>query len=78
MIVRNPNKKRFTKVDWSLARSVNTLKRDLHNQGITLTMRVAEHKKGERILTRREQYELMEKENPSVAKLREIFDLNLA
>ena len=57
---------------------VNTLKRDLHNQGITLTMRVAEHKKGERILTRREQYELMEKENPSVAKLREIFDLNLA
>jgi DNA polymerase-3 subunit gamma/tau len=57
---------------------VNTLKRDLHNQGITLSMRVAEHKKGERILTRREQYELMEKENPSVAKLREIFDLNLA
>ena len=57
---------------------VNTLKRDLHNQAITLTMRVAEHKKGERILTRRELYELMEKENPSVAKLREIFDLNLA
>jgi DNA polymerase-3 subunit gamma/tau len=57
---------------------VNTLKRDLHNQAITLSMRVAEHKKGERILSRREQYELMEKENPSVAKLREIFDLNLA
>ena len=57
---------------------VNTLKRDLHNQAITLSMRVAEHKKGERILSRREQYELMEKENPSVAKLREVFDLNLA
>ena len=57
---------------------VNTLKRDLHNQDITLSMRVAEHKKGERILSRREQYELMEKENPSVAKLREVFDLNLA
>ena len=57
---------------------VNTLKRDLHNQDITLSMRVAEHEEQEKILSRREQYELMEKENPSVAKLREIFDLNLA
>ena len=57
---------------------VNTLKRDLHNHTITLTMRVAEHQERERLLTRREQYEQMEKENPSVAKLRELFDLQLA
>ena len=57
---------------------VNTLKRDLHNAAITLTIHVAEHKKGERILSRREQYEQMEKENPSIAKLRELLDLNLA
>ena len=57
---------------------VSTLKRDLHNAAITLTMRVAEHKKGERILSRREQYEQMAKENPSIAKLRDLLDLNLA
>ena len=57
---------------------VSTLKRDLHNTAITLTIRVAEHKKGERILSRREQYEQMAKENPSIAKLRDLLDLNLA
>ena len=57
---------------------VNTLKRDLHNAALTLTIHVAEHKKGERVLSRREQYELMEKENPSIAKLRDLLDLNLA
>ncbi len=57
---------------------VNTLKLYLHNQDITLAMRVAEHQEQERILSRREQYELMEQENPSVAKLRELLDLQLA
>ena len=57
---------------------VSTLKRDLHNTAITLTIRVTEHKKGERILSRREQYEQMAKENPSSAKLRDLLDLNLA
>ena len=57
---------------------VSTLKRDLHNTAITLTIRVTEHKKGERILSRREQYEQMAKENPSIAKLRDLLDLNLA
>ena len=56
---------------------VKTLKIYLHNTAITLTITVAEHR-GERILTRREQYEQMEKENPSVAKLRELLDLELA
>ena len=57
---------------------VSILKRDLHNTAITLTIRVTEHKKGERILSRREQYEQMAKENPSIAKLRDLLDLNLA
>ena len=57
---------------------VNTLKLYLHNQDITLVMRVAEHQEQERILSRREQYELMEQENPSVAKLRELLSLELA
>jgi len=57
---------------------VNTLKLYLHNNAITLTMRVAEVQEQAKILTRREQYELMEKENPSVAKLRELLDLVMA
>ena len=57
---------------------VNTLKIYLHNNAITLDMRIAEHQEKVRILTRREQFQLMEKENPSIAKLREILDLELA
>ena len=57
---------------------VNTLKIYLHNNAITLDMRIAEHQEKIRILTRREQFQLMEKENPSIAKLREILDLELA
>ncbi len=57
---------------------VNTLKLHLHNNCITLTLRLADHHEQERILTRREQYELMEKQNPSVSKLRELLDLELA
>ena len=57
---------------------LNTLKLYLHNNAITLTMRVAEKQEQEKILTRREQYELMEKENSSVAKLRNLLSLELA
>ncbi len=57
---------------------VNTMKRDLHNYDITLTMRIAERQEQEKILSRREQFELMEQENPSVGKLRELLDLQLA
>ena len=57
---------------------VNTLKLHLHNKDITLSMRIAEHQGRERILSRREQYELMEKENPSLAKVRELLSLELA
>jgi len=57
---------------------VNTLKLHLNNDDITLTLRVAEHKEREKILTRREQYEMMEQQNPSIAKLRQLLDLELA
>ena len=55
-----------------------TLKLYLHNSSITLSLRVAEQSEKEKILTRREQFELMTSQNPSVEKLREVFDLELA
>ena len=57
---------------------LSTLKHYLHNCSITISFRVAEKKEQARILTRKEQFEMMEKDNPSVAKLREVFDLQLA
>jgi len=57
---------------------LSTLKLYLHNKNITLTLRVIEQKEGVRVLSRREQYDLMEKENPSIGKLRELLDLELA
>ena len=57
---------------------ISTLKLYLHNKAITLNLRVAEHQEQMRILSRREQYEEMEKKNPSIAKLREILNLELA
>ena len=57
---------------------VSTLRLHLHNSELNLTVRVAERDKQERILTRREQFEFMTTQNPSVGKLREIFDLELA
>ena len=57
---------------------LSTLRIYLHNNAITLDMRIAEQKERKRILTRREQFELMEKEYPAVAKLRDLLDLELA
>ncbi len=57
---------------------VNTLKIYLHNHDITLDIKVAEHQEKVRILTRKEQFELMEKENPAIARLRDLLDLELA
>ena len=55
-----------------------TLKHYLHNSDITLTIRVTEKQEQVKILTRKEQFELMSQQNPSVEKLREAFDLELA
>jgi len=57
---------------------INTLKLYLHNSSITLTIRVAEQKEREKILTRREQFELMVQQNNAIEKLRERFQLELA
>jgi len=55
-----------------------TLKLYLHNSNITLSLRVAEQKEQEKILTRREQFEEMSQQYPAVEKLRDLFDLELA
>ena len=55
-----------------------TLKMYLRNNAITLTLRVAAQEEKAIILTRREQFELMSSQNPSVEKLREFFELELA
>ena len=57
---------------------VSTLKLHLHNSAITLTVKVAEMGEREKVLTRREQFEEMVKQNPSVGKLWKMFDLELA
>ncbi len=59
-------------------RIVNTLKQSLQNANITLDIRVAEHQEQAKILSRREQFELMSKENLAIEKLRQAFDLELA
>lgn len=56
----------------------NTLKLYLHNKDITLTLQLAKQEEQAKILSRREQYEEMEKEYPPVAKLRSILNLELA
>ena len=59
-------------------RIVKTLVNNLHNTGITLEIAVAELSERPKLLTRREQFEAMTKENPAVAKLQQDFDLVLA
>ena len=50
----------------------------LHNHDISLNIKVAEHQERVRIPTRREMYERMAKENPAIAQLRDLLDLELA
>ena len=57
---------------------VSTLKLYLHNSDITLSLVVAKPDSREKVLTRREQFEEMVRQNPSVEKLRVMFDLELA
>ena len=59
-------------------RIITTLKNGLHNNSITLDIRVAEQQERAKVLTRREQFELMIKENPAIESLRQAFDLELA
>ena len=57
---------------------VNTLKMYLHNSSIELTVRVDENREQVKILTRREQFEELSQAYPSLNKLCEAFDLELA
>ena len=57
---------------------VNTLKLYLQNNAITLDMRLAERQEQVKILTRREQFEEMSKQNHAIDRLRDLLDLELA
>jgi DNA polymerase-3 subunit gamma/tau len=57
---------------------LSTLRIYLHNSNISFTLRVAQQQEQTRILTRREQFEEMVRQNPSIEKLRVQFDLELA
>ena len=57
---------------------VNTLKLYLHNSAIDLEIAVMEFNDGMKILTRREQWQELIKQNAAVAKLNEVFSLELA
>ena len=56
----------------------NTLKMYLHNNAIVLTLRLAEHHEQVKVLSRREQFEEMSRQNPAIEKLRGLLDLELA
>ena len=72
------NQLAMTQIEDIKGKILSTLKTYLRNKSITLTIRVAEHQEQGPLLTRREQFEQMEKENPSIVKLRELLDLQLA
>ena len=57
---------------------LKTLKLYLQNESITLDLRLNEKRETMKILTRREQYEMLTNENPAVAKLSSLLDLELA
>jgi len=57
---------------------VNTLKFYLHNSEIQLSIVVNQQAARVKVLTRREQFEELERHNSAVARLRELFDLELA
>ena len=57
---------------------VKTLQLYLHNSALSLTIRVAEQEEQAPILTRREQFELMESQNSAIKRLHKVFDLQFA
>lgn len=57
---------------------IKTLKLYLQNDAITLDLRLNESQEQTKILTRREQFDLMSEQNPAIEKLRTLLDLELA
>ncbi|MCO6024947.1 DNA polymerase III subunit gamma/tau [Prevotella cerevisiae] len=54
-----------------------TLRKDLHNQEISIDIRLAKKEEVGKILTKRELFDEMRKNNPGVEKLRDLLDLDL-
>ena len=54
-----------------------TLAKELHNGNITLQLRLAKSNEVSKILSRREVFEKLLKENPAVEQLRSVLDLEL-
>ena len=59
-------------------RIVSTLRNSLQNENLSLEIRITEQKGHIKVLTRREQFDKLTKENPAIDKLRQVFDLELA
>ncbi|MCR5270273.1 MAG: DNA polymerase III subunit gamma/tau [Prevotella sp.] len=76
--VEVPNELMKTEMEQIKGSIISTLKLHLRNDAIDLVLRVAETQETAKPLTRREQFEELVKENPSVEKLRVAFDLVLA
>ena len=65
-------------MDAILRKIERTLQVSLHNNQVTLNIIVSDKPSQTKILTRREQYEEMSKNNPAIEALRQAFDLQLA
>ena len=55
-----------------------TLAKELHNGNITLDFRLAKIEEVGKVLTRREIFNVIRKENPAIDKLRSMLDLHLS
>ena len=73
-----PNEIVKDEVETIRAKIEATLRLYLHNCKVKLSIRVAERQEQVKILSRREQFDELVKQNPSVDKLRQAFDLELA
>ena len=73
-----PNEIVKDEVETIRAKIEATLRLYLHNSKVKLSIRVAERQEQVKILSRREQFDELVKQNPSVDKLRQAFNLELA
>ena len=57
---------------------VSSLRNGLQNESLSLEIVIVEQKEQVKVMTRREQFEKLTKENPAIEKLRQVFNLELA
>ena len=72
-----PNEMILAEVETIKGSILSTLKMYLHNSEITLTLRVAKQDERKPVLSRREQFEQMQKNFPVIEELRKLFELEL-